>query len=73
MSTKRLCEPEKWNGKANRAIGNKEDIKALNAYLDMLQNQVYDARTHLIDRGEDRYRALRCEILFPAKTSDNGR
>jgi integrase len=52
MSTKRLCDPEKWNGKANRAIGNKEDIKALNAYLDVLQNQVYDARTHLIDRGK---------------------
>jgi integrase len=52
MSTKRLCEPEKWNGKANRAIGNKEEVKALNAYLDVLQNQVYDARTHLIDRGK---------------------
>jgi site-specific recombinase XerD len=52
MSTKRLCEPEKWNGKANRAIGNKEDVKALNTYLDVLQNKAYDARTHLIDRGK---------------------
>lgn len=52
MSTKRFCEPERWSGKANRAIGNKENAKTLNAYLDMLQNQVYAARTHLIDRGK---------------------
>ncbi|MFD2872056.1 site-specific integrase [Mucilaginibacter ximonensis] len=52
LSTKRFCEPEKWNAKANRAIGNKEETKTLNAYLDMLQNQVYDARTQLIDRGK---------------------
>ncbi len=52
MSTKRFCEPEKWSSKANRAIGNKEEVKKLNAYLDLLQNQAYDARTHLIDRGK---------------------
>ncbi|MBK0379199.1 site-specific integrase [Mucilaginibacter segetis] len=52
MSTKRFCNPEKWNTKANRVIGNKEDTKALNAYLDILQNKAYEARTHLIDRGK---------------------
>jgi len=52
MSTKRFCEPEKWNAKANRAIGKKEDVRNLNAYLDVLQNKAYDARTHLIDRGK---------------------
>lgn len=52
MSTKRFCDPEKWNAKANRAIGKKEDVRNLNAYLDVLQNKAYDARTHLIDRGK---------------------
>lgn len=52
MSTKRFCDPERWNSKANRVIGNKEDVKTLNAYLDVLQNKAYDARTHLIDRGK---------------------
>jgi hypothetical protein len=52
ISTKRLCEPERWNVKANRAIGNKEDVKSLNAYLDVLQNKAYEARRHLIDRGK---------------------
>jgi len=52
MSTKRFWDPEKWNVKANRAIGTKEQVKNLNAYLDLLQNKAYDARTHLIDRGK---------------------
>ncbi|MCQ6957338.1 site-specific integrase [Mucilaginibacter aquariorum] len=52
MSTKRFWDPEKWNAKANRAIGNKEESKNLNTYLDVLQNKAYDARTHLIDRGK---------------------
>lgn len=52
MSTKRFWDPEKWNAKANRAVGNKEETKNLNAYLDVLQNKAYAARTHLIDRGK---------------------
>jgi integrase len=52
LSVKRSWEPSKWNSKANRASGNKEDVKTLNEYLDILQNKAYDARKHLIDRGK---------------------
>lgn len=37
VSTKRDCEPEKWNSSAGRAKGTREDIRTLNAYLDSLQ------------------------------------
>ncbi|EOR96710.1 tyrosine type site-specific recombinase [Arcticibacter svalbardensis MN12-7] len=52
LSVKRSWLPSRWNSKANRASGNKEDAKALNEYLDILQNKAYDARKHLIDRGK---------------------
>lgn len=52
LSVKRTWEPSRWNSKANRANGNKEDAKMLNEYLDVLQNKAYDARKHLIDRGK---------------------
>jgi|GEM_PF-7036697 len=35
VSTGRECDPTKWMSKANRAKGTKEDIKTLNAYLDI--------------------------------------
>jgi integrase len=52
MSTKRSWDPDRWNAKANRASGSREDAKSLNNYLDMLQGKAYDTRTALIDRGE---------------------
>eukprot|EP01037_Dinobryon_pediforme_P010938 gene10938-11021_t len=36
-STGKTCEPSRWNAQAGRAIGTKEDIRTLNAYLDTLQ------------------------------------
>jgi integrase len=52
MSTKRFWDPDRWNLRASRANGTKQDAKSLNAYLDILQNKAYDARTELIDRGK---------------------
>jgi integrase len=52
LSTKRCWEPARWNAKANRAKGVREDCRSLNEYLDDLQNKVYDARQHLIQRGK---------------------
>jgi len=51
MSTKRSWEPSRWSAKANRALGNKKDVKELNHYLDVLQTKAYDVRKELIDRG----------------------
>ena len=36
ISVGRDCDPVKWNNHAGRAIGTKEEIKALNNYLDSL-------------------------------------
>jgi integrase len=52
LSTKRVWEPARWNAKANRAKGVKEDCRSLNEYLDDLQNKAYNARQSLIQRGK---------------------
>lgn len=51
ISTKRLWDPGKWSHEAGRAIGAKEDAKSLNAYLDALSAQVYQAKLKLIESG----------------------
>jgi site-specific recombinase XerD len=45
----RECEPSLWNSIAGRFKGTKEEIKSLNAYLDNLQSQVYEAHRQLND------------------------
>ncbi|HEY4198444.1 MAG TPA: site-specific integrase [Mucilaginibacter sp.] len=52
VSAGRECEPSKWNSHAGRALGTKEEIKALNSYLDSLQNKVKNAHQSLIDTGK---------------------
>jgi integrase len=52
LSVKRSWLSSRWGQQANRAIGNKEDARALNEYLDILQNKVYEARKYLIERGK---------------------
>jgi hypothetical protein len=47
-----LMASSRWGQQANRAIGNKEDARALNEYLDILQNKVYETRKYLIERGK---------------------
>lgn len=48
-TTSRECEPGKWNPKAGRMTGTKEDTKSFNAYLDNLQAKVYDAHKALTE------------------------
>lgn len=52
ISTGRQCEPDRWNTKAERCNGTKEDIKLLNSYLDTLQNKVHEMRRCLIEKSE---------------------
>lgn len=52
LSTKRSCDPNRWNPSAERVSGTKEDAKALNAYLDTLQAKAYEAKRHLIETNE---------------------
>jgi hypothetical protein len=49
VSTGRERLPEKWNTSAGRASGTKEDVKALNNYLDTLQGKVYEAHRRLLE------------------------
>lgn len=49
ISTGREWLSEKWNTSAGRASGTKEDVKALNSYLDTLQGKVYEAHRQLLD------------------------
>lgn len=53
LSTKRKCDASKWNSHAGRAVGNKETIKELNNYLDVLENQVYQAKRKLIESNKE--------------------
>lgn len=48
ISTQRKWDPIRWNVAAARAIGTKEDARALNAHLDTLQGRVYEAQRQLI-------------------------
>lgn len=52
VSTKRECEPEKWNSSAGRAKGTKEDTRTLNAYLDSLQTKVLNEQQQLMTEGK---------------------
>ena len=48
----RQCEPDKWNAKAGRASGIKENVKSLNAYLDTIQIKIYEGRRKLLEKDE---------------------
>ncbi len=52
VSTKRSCDPERWNSEAQRAKGTREEHKSLNAYLDVMERNVFDAKKKLIEGGK---------------------
>ena len=49
ISTKRKCEPQKWNAVGRRVDGKTESAKSLNAYLEVLQRKVYEKRKFLLE------------------------
>ncbi|MCF0059874.1 site-specific integrase [Dyadobacter chenwenxiniae] len=49
VATKRECEPTKWNSAAGRVAGNREEVKSINSYLDVLQSKVYDLHRKMIE------------------------
>lgn len=52
LSTKRKCNPLKWNQHAERAAGNKDAIKSLNAYLETIQQKVHEIKRKLIEHDK---------------------
>ena len=64
MSTSRNCEPERWNAKAGKVIGTKEDVKTLNAYLENMKAEVYAAYSQLsVDGAEITADGVKCKFL----------
>ncbi len=53
LSTKRICDPKRWNSQTGRMSGTKEDARAVNAYLDTLQSKVYEINRILIEANEN--------------------
>jgi site-specific recombinase XerD len=53
ISTKRICEANKWNPGLGRAKGNKEDARQLNAFLDSFQMKILQAKMILMDNNKE--------------------
>ncbi|HVM87886.1 MAG TPA: site-specific integrase [Puia sp.] len=49
LSTRRKCDPEKWSVNAARMNGKTEPVKLFNAYLDTLQQKVFEAKRKLME------------------------
>jgi len=68
MSTSRNCEPERWNAKAGKVIGTKEDVKTLNAYLENMKAEVYAAHSQLnVDGAVITADSVKCKFLGKAE------
>lgn len=52
ISIKRKCDPAKWIPQAGRANTKSVETKALNQYLDAVQQSVFAAKRKLIEREE---------------------
>jgi hypothetical protein len=48
----RNCDPRKWNQQAARAIGNKDETKSLNQYLDALDANIFAVQKEYALRNE---------------------
>ncbi|MDP9047789.1 MAG: Arm DNA-binding domain-containing protein, partial [Bacteroidota bacterium] len=43
LTSGRECAPDNWNVASGRLKGTREETKTLNAYLDNIQSQIYEA------------------------------
>jgi len=51
VSSKRRWSPSRWDPKSGKAIGSKEDARALNLLIMTLESKAHEARRSLIDQG----------------------
>uniref|UniRef100_UPI002930AD98 phage integrase SAM-like domain and Arm DNA-binding domain-containing protein n=1 Tax=Pedobacter gandavensis TaxID=2679963 RepID=UPI002930AD98 len=66
VTTGRSCEPSQWNTISGRSNGKKEEVKSFNAYLDDLQNKVFEAHRQLTEK-DDPITAERLRDQFQGK------
>jgi hypothetical protein len=52
LSIQRECEAERWNSRSCRANGTKQEVKNLNAFLDLLQSKVHEIYRKQFDQEE---------------------
>jgi site-specific recombinase XerD len=52
ITTKRHIEPERWNSSAQKVNGLTEDVKALNAYLKSLEQEIFETQHQIIKDKE---------------------
>jgi hypothetical protein len=53
ISTKRKCNPVNWNIAAGRMNGKGDTARTFNAYLDTLQQKVFEAKRKLIETDKE--------------------
>jgi len=52
ITTKRHIEPQRWNSGAQKVNGLTEDVKALNAYLKSLEQEIFETQHQIIKDKE---------------------
>src|SRR5438309_435112 len=52
IATQREVEASRWDARAGRAVGTREDFKTLNRYLDTLERKLYQAHHELVESGK---------------------
>lgn len=68
LSTKRECEPERWNYESQRSKGTKEEYKSINAFLDTMERKAHDARHVLIESDTP----ITAQLLKSVLTGNSG-
>jgi len=53
ISTKRKCEPSKWNARSGRVNGSNVATKELNRFLNVFAMQVYQAKRWLMENKKE--------------------
>jgi site-specific recombinase XerD len=49
LAISRKCDPERWDVKTGRATGTKVEARTLNAFLDSIQNKLYESHRQMSD------------------------
>jgi hypothetical protein len=52
LSLNRSWEKNRWNPYSSRAVGNKEDARELNLFLDAIEVSVYQAKRQILESGQ---------------------
>ncbi|WP_113662374.1 site-specific integrase [Pedobacter nanyangensis] len=64
MSTGRSCDPEYWNSKSGKVVGNREEIRTINAYLEKMRVDIFAIYTLMtVENLEITSESIKCRYL----------